>query len=58
MSAAAVLSQCGVKLAQVELVLVDAPQQYHYFDTLVSRKLARAPHETRASRSPTNWHMS
>ncbi len=38
---AQILGQCGVKLAQAELVLVDAPQQYHYFDTPVSRGLAR-----------------
>lgn len=39
--AAQILGQCGVKLAQAELVLVDAPQLYHYFDTPVSRELAR-----------------
>lgn len=40
--AAEILGPCGVKLAQAELVLVDAPRQYHYFDTPVSRELARA----------------
>lgn len=38
---AGILSQCGVRLAQTELMLVDALQQYQYFQTLVSRELAR-----------------
>lgn len=38
---AGLLGQCSVRLAQVELVRVDAPQQYHYFHTPVSRQLAR-----------------
>ncbi|MFN7085663.1 MAG: hypothetical protein ACK4N4_03435 [Burkholderiales bacterium] len=41
-AAADILGQCGVRLAQAELMLVDAPQQYQYFQTLVSRELARA----------------
>ena len=40
-SAAEILEQCGVLLRQVELVRVDAPQHYYYFDTPVSRELAR-----------------
>lgn len=40
-AAAQLLGQCGVRLAQAELMLVDAPQQYQYFQTLVSRELAR-----------------
>jgi hypothetical protein len=40
-SAAKLLEQCGVGLRQVELVRVDAPQRYHYFDTPASRELAR-----------------
>lgn len=39
--AAGIISQCGVRLAQVELMRVDALQQYHYFHTPVSRQLAR-----------------
>ncbi len=42
MNAAAILEQCGVRLRQVELVRVDAPTRYRYFDTPVSRELARA----------------
>ncbi len=38
---AGILGQCGVRLAQAELMLADAPQQYQYFQTLVSRELAR-----------------
>lgn len=40
-TAADLLGQCGVRLAQAELMRVDAPQQYHYFQTPVSRLLAR-----------------
>lgn len=40
--AAEILGPCGVRLAQTELILVDAPQQYQYFQTLASRELARA----------------
>lgn len=40
-SAAEILQQCGVRLRQVEVVRVDAPQRYHYLDTPVSRELAR-----------------
>ncbi len=39
--AAQILGQCGVRLRQVELVRVDAPERYHYLDTPVSRQLAR-----------------
>lgn len=39
-SAAKLLEQCGVGLPQLELVRVDAPQRYHYFDTPASRELA------------------
>ncbi len=39
--AAGILGPCGVRLAQAELLLVDAPQKYQYFQTLVSRELAR-----------------
>ena len=39
--AAEILGQCGIRLVQTELMLVDAPQQYQYFQTLVSRELTR-----------------
>lgn len=39
--AAEILGPCRVRLARAELILVDAPQQYQYFQTLVSRELAR-----------------
>ncbi len=42
--AAGILSQCGVRLSQIELMRVDAPQQFHDFHTPVSRLLARALH--------------
>lgn len=40
-NAAKILEQCGVRLGQVELVRVDAPQRYHYYETPASRELAR-----------------
>lgn len=40
-SAAEILEQCGVLVRQVELVKVDAPRHYYYFDTPLSRELAR-----------------
>lgn len=40
-NAAKILEQCGVRLRQIEIVRVDAPQRYHYFDTPASRELAR-----------------
>lgn len=40
-AAAKLLEQCGVGLRQVELVRVEAPPRYHYFDTPASRRLAR-----------------
>lgn len=43
-TAAGIIAQCGVRLAQAELILVDAPQQYQDFDTPVSRRLARTLH--------------
>lgn len=39
--AAEILEQCGVHVRQVEVVKVDAPQHYYYFDTPLSRELAR-----------------
>lgn len=38
---AEILEPCGLLLRQVELVRVDAPQDYHYLNTPVSRELAR-----------------
>jgi hypothetical protein len=40
-NAAEILEQCGMILRQVELVRVDAPQDYHYLNSPVSRELAR-----------------
>ena len=39
---ARILGQCGVAIAQAELVLLDAPARYREFSTPVSRELARA----------------
>lgn len=39
---AQILGQCGVALAKVELVLIDAPVRFRDFHTPVSRELARA----------------
>lgn len=40
-NAAEILEQCGMLLREVELVRVAAPRRYHYFNTPVSRELAR-----------------
>lgn len=39
---AKILAQCGLALAPVELVQIDAPERYRYFETPNSRELARA----------------
>jgi hypothetical protein len=39
---AGILGQCGLALATVELVQIDAPDRYRYFETAISRELARA----------------
>lgn len=39
---ARILEQCGVAIAQAELVLLDAPARYREFSMPVSRELARA----------------
>ena len=39
---ARILGQCGLALAQAELVRLDAPARYRYYLTPVSRELARA----------------
>jgi hypothetical protein len=38
---AAILAQCGVRLARVNFALLDAPRRYHYYHTPVSREFAR-----------------
>lgn len=39
--AAGILAQCGVAVAQAQLVAVEAPERYRWFDTPYSRRLAR-----------------
>jgi hypothetical protein len=39
--AARVLAQCGVRVEQAELVAVEAPPSYHWFETQRSRRVAR-----------------
>jgi hypothetical protein len=39
--AAGILAQCGVAMARAELVTVEAPERYRWFDTPYSRRLAR-----------------
>ncbi len=39
--AAGILAQCSVAVAQAELVAVEAPERYRWFDTPYSRRLAR-----------------
>lgn len=39
---AQILGQCGISLAQAELVRISAPDRYSYLQTQVSRELARA----------------
>jgi hypothetical protein len=41
-AAGEILSQCGLALRQLAVVRVDAPRRYRYFDTPISRELARA----------------
>ena len=38
---AEILQPCGVRLRRIEVVRVEAPQRYHYFNLPVSRELAR-----------------
>lgn len=38
----AILAQCGVAIARVELVRIDAPERFRHFFTPVSRELARS----------------
>lgn len=38
---AAILAQCGVRLARVESSLVEAPRKFQFYSTPVSRELAR-----------------
>jgi hypothetical protein len=40
--AAGILAQCGVAVARAELVTVEAPERYRWFDAPYSRRLARA----------------
>jgi hypothetical protein len=40
--ASGVLAQCGVRVEGAELVAVDAPPPYHWFETQRSRQVARA----------------
>jgi len=39
---AQILGQCGIALAQAELIQLSAPERYRYYQTQVSRELARA----------------
>lgn len=41
-TAGEILTQCDLSLRRLEVVRIDAPRRYHYFDTPVSRELARA----------------
>ena len=40
--AATLLKQCGVTVTRLELIRVEAPPKYQFFDTPVSRELARS----------------